>query len=98
MKVRELLEALSKANPDAEVILQKDAEGSGYSPLHCADLEAVYVPDSTYSGNVFSLGWSADDACKSEIEWHEIKSKPLCVLLAPVNQSKTGSSGNRCQA
>jgi len=85
MKVKELLEALAAADPEAEVILQKDGEGNGYSPLHAADLDAVYVPDSTWSGDVYSLSWTADDACKSPAEWAKITSKPRCVVLAPVN-------------
>ena len=85
MKVKELIAALVAADPDAEVILQKDAEGNGYSPLHVCDDNAVYVPDSTWSGDVYSLEWSADDAGMSETEWAEIASKPRCVVLAPVN-------------
>jgi hypothetical protein len=85
MKAKELIEALSAADPEAEVILQKDAEGNGYSPLHCADTEAVYVPDNTWSGAVYSLNWTADDAAMSEEEWAEIAKKPRCVVLAPVN-------------
>ena len=37
-----------------EVVLQKDSEGNGYSPLAGADPEAVYIPDSTWSGDVYS--------------------------------------------
>ena len=85
MKVKELLEALAGVDLEAEVILQKDAEGNGYSPLHVADPDAVYVPDSAYSGDVYSMEWSADDACKTEEEWDTIKAMPRCVVLAPVN-------------
>ena len=85
MKVKELIEALASCDPEAEVILQKDAEGNGYSPLHAVDHEAVYFPDSTWSGHVYSTTWSADDACKSEEEWQDILRKPRCVVLAPVN-------------
>lgn len=85
MKVSELLTVLKTANPDAEVILQKDAEGNGYSPLHGADLDAVYVPDTTYSGDFYSAGWTADEACMDEDEWIEILKKPRCVVLCPTN-------------
>jgi len=85
MKVKELLEALAKADPEAEVILQKDAEGNGYSPLHVADTYAVYVPTCTWSGDVFSMKWDADDACKSQKEWSAITAMQRCVVLAPVN-------------
>lgn len=85
MKVKELLAALAKANPDAEVILQRDAEGNGYSPCEGADLKAVYVPENTYSGKVYSMKWSAADACMTSAEWKETKAKPRCVVLYPVN-------------
>jgi hypothetical protein len=85
MKVSELIEKLSRMNPDSEVIMQKDSEGNGYSPLYCVDSNAVYVPDSTYSGDVYSLSWSADDACMSEGEWNRIQNSPKCVVLCPTN-------------
>lgn len=51
MKVKELIEELSKMDGEREVILQKDGEGNGYSPLY--DLDAgAYVPDTTWSGDV----------------------------------------------
>ena len=85
MKVKELLEALAGVDPEAEVILQKDAEGNGYSPLRGADPEAVYLPTCTWAGDVYSMAWSADDACKSEDEWNAIKALTRCVVLHPVN-------------
>lgn len=85
MNVKELLEALQGADPEAKVILQKDCEGNGYSPLQRADLEAVYIPDSPWSGDVYSLNWTADDADMDAEEWAYITSKPRCVVLAPVN-------------
>ena len=85
MKVKELLEALAGVDPEAQVILQKDAEGNGYSPLHGADSDAVYVPTCTWEGDVYSMEWSADDACKSEEEWGAIRALPRCVVLDPVN-------------
>lgn len=85
MKVKELLEALTGVDPEAEVILQKDAEGNGYSPLHVADLDSVYVPTCTWEGDVYSMEWSAEDACKSEEEWSAITAMPRCVVLTPAN-------------
>lgn len=85
VKVKELLAALQDADPDAEVILQRDSEGNGYSPLSSADLDAVYIPDSTWSGDVYSMWWTADDACKSPAEWAQIVEMTRCVVLAPVN-------------
>lgn len=33
MKIKDLIHSLSSLNPELEVILQKDSEGNGYSPL-----------------------------------------------------------------
>jgi hypothetical protein len=85
MKVKDLMEALADADPEADVILQADAEGNGYSPLQTADIDAVYVPDTTYSGHAYSLSYSAEDAGLTEEGWSEIKRKPRCVVLAPLN-------------
>ena len=87
MTVAELIEALAKLPPTLEVILQKDAEGNGYSPLEAVDAEAIYQPDSTYSGDVVSTGWSWEDACfDSSEQWEAFKrDNPRCCVLAPVN-------------
>lgn len=87
MTVAELIEELKKLPPESQVILQRDAEGNGYSPLYCVDGDAIYVPDTTWSGAVFSTNWSAEEACfGSEKKWEKFKaSKPRCCFLAPVN-------------
>ncbi len=85
MKVKELIECLLALNPESDVILQKDSEGNGYSPLRGADDDCVYMPDTTYSGNVYSMDWSADDACLDYDQWEKIKAKPRCVVLYPIN-------------
>lgn len=85
MKVKRLIELLSTFDPDSVVILQKDAEGNGYSPLEGADHEAVYVPDSTWSGIAYSTNETADDACMDEDEWKKHMKKKRCVVLFPVN-------------
>lgn len=85
MKVKELIRLLELENSESEVIVQKDSEGNGFSPLSDVDGYCVYVPSSTWSGNIFSLEWSADDACMTDEEWAEIKAKPRCVVLAPIN-------------
>jgi hypothetical protein len=85
MKVKDLIECLSTLNPESDVILQKDSEGNFYSPLRGADADCVYMPDTTYSGNVYSMDWSADDACLDDDQWEKIKAKPRCVVLYPIN-------------
>jgi hypothetical protein len=87
MRVAELIEELKKLPPESEVILQKDAEGNGYSPLYKVDGNAIYIEDLAWSGKVVSTEWSACDACyESEEEWEAFKaSNPRCCVLAPVN-------------
>lgn len=53
MTVRELIEALSKCDPDYIVVQSCDGEGNGFSPLcDVAGENNVYVPESTWSGEV----------------------------------------------
>lgn len=80
MNVKKLKELLSNLPNDMEVILQKDSEGNGYSPLSGGDSNTVYIPDS---GDVYSMDWSADDACMDEDEWKDIKAKPRALILYP---------------
>lgn len=85
MKVKKLIELLRTFDPNAEVIMQQDSEGNGYSPLSGADHDAVYLAENTWSGDVYSTEWSADDVCMEEAEWKNILKKKRCVVLFPVN-------------
>jgi len=92
MTVADLINELLKLDLDSEVILQKDAEGNGYSPLSTVDGNAIYWSKATCTsilewGEVFSLDWTAEDAgFDSEQEWEEFKkSNRRCCVLAPVN-------------
>jgi len=85
MNVKELKEILNDLPDDMEVILQKDSEGNGYSPLSGGDTDAVYIPESTWSGDVYSTKWTADDADMDDEEWNEIVSKPRALILYPIN-------------
>ena len=85
MKSHELAAELL-ALPDMDVILQKDAEGNGYSPLSGLDNNAIYTAESSYSGEVTDTNWSAGDACMNEEEWQEFKdNNPRCIVLFPIN-------------
>lgn len=85
MTVSKLIECLQGCNPSAEIILQKDAEGNGYSSLCGCETGVVYVPQTTWSGDVYSLEWSAHDAGMPAKEWRNIKKMPQCVVLFPIN-------------
>lgn len=86
MTVSELIEALKKLDPNSIVIIQKDAEGDGYSPLETVDGNCIYIADTTWSGEVYSL----DDVDGLEEEEQEELEKdrvlhPQCVVLVPIN-------------
>lgn len=85
MKVKKLIELLKTFDPNAEVIVQKDSDGNGYSPLEGADHDAVYIAESGWDGAVYSTDWTADDACMEENEWKKILKRKRCVILFPVN-------------
>ena len=85
MNVKELKELISNLPDEMEVVLQKDAEGNGYSPLSGVDPNAVYIAETTWYGDVYSMEWSADDACMSDEQWENIKAKPRTLILCPVN-------------
>lgn len=74
--VGELRKDIEGLPDDMEIIIQKDAEGNAYSPARGADPEAVYVADTTWSGDVYDTSWSADDADMDEDDWVEILEKP----------------------
>jgi hypothetical protein len=78
MTVAELMAELQKMNPESLVVLQKDAEGNGYSPLRGVDDSAVYVAESTYSGTAYSQQDAADG-------YSEAESGVPCVVLHPIN-------------
>jgi len=85
MTVKELKEAIVNLPDEMEVVLQKDAEGNGYSPLSGADPDAVYLSETTWYGDVYLMDWTADDACMTDEEWEDIKTKPRTLILQPVN-------------
>lgn len=85
MNVRELKAALVGLPDDMEVVMSSDAEGNNYSPLCDADPGHIYIPESTWSGEVYHEDWSADDACMEEDDWNEMLKRPRTLVLWPVN-------------
>jgi len=87
MTVAELIEQLQKLPPESQVILQKDGEGNGYSPLSEVDGNGIYEAYSTYHGDVASTEWTWGEAgMDSAAEWEAYKNEfPRCCVLAPVN-------------
>jgi len=85
MNVGELKKVLEGLDDNMELIMQRDSEGNGYSPLSGAEPEAVYVANNTWSGVVYDTEWSAEDADMGECEWEQLKAGPKCVVLFPIN-------------
>jgi len=88
--VGELLDYLATQPRDRKIVLSKDAEGNGYSPLADA-AEAMYAAESTWAGETYltpedlaeqlarpdNPGWSEEDAAPDDAE--------RVVVLGPVN-------------
>jgi len=86
----ELADYLATQPRDRRVILRKDAEGNGHSPLAEA-WESMYVADSTWSGQTYVTpedlaavmagpnpnGWSEEDGAPDDAE--------RVIVLGPVN-------------
>ena len=54
--------------------------------LKGVDENSVYVKESDYSGQVYHLDWTAEDAAMNENQWTELKDKnPQCIVLHPIN-------------
>jgi hypothetical protein len=85
MNVKQLMDALAELPDDMEVIIQKDGEGNDFSPLSDVDSESVYIPYSEWSGDAYSVYWSADDADMSEEEWAKVLAMPRALILCPVD-------------
>ena len=84
MKIKQLIKILEKMDGDRIVILQKDGEGNGFSPLAGADDNTQYLPDSTYSGEIGIEKLSKIDKKKGFTEADVMKGKKSVVLF-PIN-------------
>lgn len=84
MKVRELKVLLNNFNDEDLVIIQKDTEGNGYSPLDYI-WEGSYKPYYEWCGEVYireltpelvKHGYSEEDVCEDGEN---------CIVLCPMN-------------
>lgn len=76
MNVKELKELLEKFNDDDIVIVSKDGEGNGYSPLATAE-EVSYEAECTWSGLVgireltdehIDVGYTEEDLLENGVD------------------------------
>jgi hypothetical protein len=89
MTVDELRAALADLPGELPVILQKDAEGNGYSPADEVD-QCLYVEYSTWAGEAYMTREQLDAKIAQGIGgWGEEDAAPEdavpAVLIAPVN-------------
>lgn len=79
-QLRALLEGVPDDTP---VILSKDAEGNGYSPLSSVNTDegTVYVPETAWSGEVYTQDGRDDDTYDSYYPEDGVR----VVELGPVN-------------
>ena len=61
--------------------MSKDAEGNGYSPLAGDYDNCTYLPETTYSGDIYDRDYTAKDHCMEDDEWNDILAMDTCVLL-----------------
>lgn len=84
MTVKELKAALAECDDDDFVILAKDSEGNGYSPLYRVSTDDAYAATTTYAGQstprrltpeLLEQGYTKED----------IMEGVPCITLWPVN-------------
>lgn len=84
MTVAELIVKLQQVDGNRLVILQKDSEGNGYSPLDGADDNAVYEPLTTWRGEV-KMQRLTNDLRRQGYSDEDIGEGQPCLVLYPVN-------------
>ena len=87
MKVHRLIKMLEFLDKEAEVIMSSDGEGNSYSPVADVSTDYIYVPDSTWSGEIhikcltgetLGHGYSEEDLYVGD-------DATPCVVLYPTN-------------
>lgn len=78
--VKELKEAIANLPDDMEVIVQADPEGNNYRRCYTVDPNCVFDENNWC---VYSLEWTAKEACRTPEEWDEIRNRPKCLVIAP---------------
>ena len=84
MTVRELIDILQNEDPNRIVIMARDSEGNGYSPLRNFWIGA-YQPDSTYSGEVGMERLTKEDEDDGYTEEDVIEGGQPALILTPTN-------------
>ena len=85
--VREMIETLKDLDSDTIIVMASDAEGNQYSPLLGIDPNCIYIPESTWSGQVKLATLSDEDrkAGFTEDDVHTGADGKKAIVLVPVN-------------
>lgn len=85
--VRDLRERLVGLPDDLPVILEKDAEGNGYSPLASISYPHYFQEESSWSGYLLDSkeDFVSDPDDPTDTYEDYIKDSVKCVVLGPVN-------------
>lgn len=83
MTVKELIEALQSEDPNALVVMQKDPEGNGHSPM-AGYWVGAYTKESTWNGNCGLLELTDEDR-KAGYGEDDVIDGEKSVILYPIN-------------
>jgi len=84
MKVKDLRKQLEYIDGEREVILQKDGEGNGYSPLSSIS-KCVYGAESTFSGYIGIKKLTEEYKKEGYGEEDVIEDGVRAIVLTPMN-------------
>lgn len=88
MTVQELRQQLEDLPGDTLVVMSKDGEGNGFSPLSEAESDnQMYTPETTWSGEI-GLHHLTDELKAQGYTYEDVEDEPTsvpCVVLWPIN-------------
>lgn len=83
MTVKQLIEELNGHDPERIVVMSRDAEGNGYSPL-AESTTGAYAPETTWYGEVGLEKLTQENIADGYGEEDVVDGQP-CLVLWPVN-------------
>jgi len=84
MKVKQLIAALSKENPERLVVCSCDAEGNGHSPLDQI-YRAAYAAETTWGGYIGLEKLTAKNRRAGYAECDVLRDGIPAIVLVPTN-------------
>ncbi len=84
MTVSELIKELQRVDGNRKVVLQKDSEGNGYSPLYNI-WEGAYLAETDWSGEAYLETLSDNDKKQGYTEEDVREDGEKAVFLSPIN-------------